>query len=80
MRHIVWKSWGGPRAIGTGEGEYVAPNQDAAQGTEEPATVVAFKLGACIGNNVYEAIEWYFPEHGQRFNPISTGISATAIT
>ena len=69
VQHVVWKSWGGPKAVATGEAEYVAPNQDVAQGTEEPATVVAFKLGDCVGNFMYSAIEWYFPQHGQRFNP-----------
>jgi len=68
VTHIVWKSWGGPRAIGTGVSEYVAPNQDVAEGREQPATVVAFKLGTCFGDYVYEAVEWYFPQHGQSFN------------
>jgi hypothetical protein len=69
VRNIVWQSWGGPKAVGSGVAENVAPNQDVAQGTEEPATVVAFKLGSCVGNYMYEAIEWHFPQHGQRFNP-----------
>src|ERR1019366_2626025 len=38
-------------------------------GTEQPATVVTFKLGNCFGDFVYQAVEWYFPQHGQRFNP-----------
>ena len=47
VTHVVWKSWGGREAVGMGESEYVAPNQDVAEGSEQPATVVAFKLGTC---------------------------------
>ena len=85
VTHIVWKSWGTPRAIGTAVSEYVAPNQDVAEGTEQTATIVAFKLGYCLGNYVYEAVEWYFPQHGQRFSPdqyenICTGGFVTSAT
>jgi len=31
--------------------------------------VVAFDLGTCDGKLMYQAIEWYFPQHGQSFNP-----------
>jgi hypothetical protein len=66
---IVWSSWGGAQATGTGTADYVAPNQTVAQGTEESATVVAFDLGRCDGTLMYQAVEWYFPQHGQSFNP-----------
>jgi hypothetical protein len=66
---VVWSSWGGAQATGTGTAEYLGPNQTIAQGTEEPATVVAFDLGPCDGKLMYQAIEWYFPQHGQSFNP-----------
>ena len=69
VSHITWKSWGGPKAIGTGTALYVGPNQIVANGTEEPATVVAFNLGLCGGKLMYRAVEWYFPQHGQAFNP-----------
>jgi hypothetical protein len=69
LTHVVWKSWGGPDAAGTGISEYVGPNQNVSAGTEEPATVVAFNLGTCNGKLMYQAIEWYFPQHGQVFNP-----------
>lgn len=69
VTRIAWKSWGGSDAIGTGLSEYVAPNQDVAQGKEQPASIVAFRLGSCFGDYVYQAVEWYFPQHGQRFNP-----------
>ncbi len=69
VSHITWKSWGGPKAIGTGTALYVGPNQPVANGTEETATVVAFNLGTCGGKLMYRAVEWYFPQHGQAFNP-----------
>jgi hypothetical protein len=65
---VVWSSWGGARATATGTSDYVGPNQSVAQGTEETATVVAFNLGTCDGKLMYQAVEWYFPQHGQAFN------------
>jgi hypothetical protein len=69
LTHVVWKSWGGREAAGTGISDYVGPNQNVSAGTEEPATVVAFNLGTCAGRLMYQAVEWYFPQHGQAFNP-----------
>ncbi|HTS95726.1 MAG TPA: hypothetical protein VMI33_03825 [Streptosporangiaceae bacterium] len=69
VTHVVWSSWGGARATATGTSDYVGPNQSVAQGTEETATVVAFNLGSCDGKLMYRAVEWYFPQHGQSFNP-----------
>ncbi len=69
VTHVVWSSWGGPKATATGTSDYVAPNQSVAAGTEETATVVAFNLGTCDGKLMYQAVEWYFPQHGQTFNP-----------
>jgi hypothetical protein len=66
---ITWSSWGGAKATATGTAVYVGPNQSVAQGTEETATVVAFNLGSCGGKLMYQAIEWYFPQHGESFNP-----------
>jgi hypothetical protein len=66
---VIWKSWGGPRAVATGKAEYLGPNQSPSSGREERATVVAFNLGTCDGERMYQAIEWYFPQHGQNFNP-----------
>jgi len=83
--HVVWKSWGGSRSAGNRVAEYVGAGRYAATATEEPATVVAFKLGTCDGKLMYEAIEWYFPQHGQTFNPnryenICTGTYVTRTT
>jgi hypothetical protein len=66
---VVWSSWGGAQATGTGTADYVGPNQTVAQGSEESATVVAFDLGTCDGKLMYQAVEWYFPQHGQSFSP-----------
>ena len=35
----------------------------------EQTRVVAFHLGECGGKLEYQAIEWYFPQHGGKFNP-----------
>jgi hypothetical protein len=69
VAHITWKSWGSAKASGTGRSDYVGPSQSVATGTEERATVVAFNLGTCHGRLMYRAVEWYFPQHGQAFDP-----------
>jgi hypothetical protein len=69
VTNVVWSSWGGAQATATGTSDYVGPNQSVAQGTEQNATVVAFNLGTCDGKLMYQAVEWYFPQHGQAFNP-----------
>ncbi len=69
VQHIQWKTWGDMQAIGTGTAEWVGPRQDVAGGTEQPARIVLFQLGSCRGRRAYDAIEWYFPQHGQHFNP-----------
>ena len=66
---ITWSSWGGSTATGTGTSDYVGPNQTVAGGTQEPVTIVAFDLGRCDGTLMYQAVEWYFPQHGQTFTP-----------
>jgi hypothetical protein len=65
---ITWSSWGGTTATGTGTGTYVAGNQPVAAGTPQRATIVAFNLGTCDGKLMYQAVEWYFPQHGQSFS------------
>jgi hypothetical protein len=69
VSNITWQSWGGPQATGIGTSDFVAANQIVADGTEEPATVVAFDLGNCEGKLMYQAVEWYYPQHGQSFSP-----------
>ncbi len=55
--------------MGTGTSDFVGPQQTVATGTQEPTTVVGFNLGTCDGKLRYQAVEWYFPQHGQSFNP-----------
>jgi hypothetical protein len=66
---ITWKSWGGATATGTGTGSWDPPGQPVAASLPQPATIVAFNLGTCDGKLMYQAVEWYFPQHGQAFNP-----------
>jgi hypothetical protein len=68
VSHLTWKSWGGTRAYGTGTSDYVGPSQTVATGTQERVTVVAFDRGTCHGKLMYQAVEWYFPQHGQKFD------------
>jgi hypothetical protein len=48
---------------------YVAPDQIVSEGTLERATVVAFNLAMCHGVRSYNAIQWFFPQRGEKFNP-----------
>jgi hypothetical protein len=66
---IAWQSWGGAQAVGTGLSDYVASGQTVAAGTTEPVRIVAFDPGTCDGRYMYAAVEWYFPQHGQGFDP-----------
>ena len=69
VKMIHWNSWGGQRAIGTGTALWVGPHQIVAQGKfEKGAKIVLFQLGRCQGRLAYNAIEWYFPEHAQKFS------------
>jgi len=69
VTHVVWTSWGGAQAVATGISDYVGPGQTVAGGKEEPATVVAFNVGTCDGRLMYRAVEWFFPQHKQAFDP-----------
>ena len=65
---IHWDGWGDAKTTGTGVGLWVGPHQIVADGTEESVKIVAFHLGTCHGRRAYNAIEWFFPQHGQRFS------------
>lgn len=69
VKDIHWSSWGGAQALGTGLAVYVSPHQSVAEGSKEIARIVLFQLGRCANRPAYDAIEWYFPQHGQQFNP-----------
>lgn len=68
VKKIHWSSWGGRRATGTGTALWVGRNQPVAAGKFENARVVLFQLGVCHGRAAYNAIEWFFPQHGQKFS------------
>lgn len=73
INQIEWLTWGGPRAVGVGSGFYVGPNQITAEGHRAAGVIVAFKLGSCHGRPAYNAVQWYFPEYGEHFNPHAAG-------
>jgi hypothetical protein len=68
VTHITWSSWAGATAYGTGISIWVPPGQPTVNGVQEPATVVVFRLGTCAGKPSYNAVVWYFPQHGQQFS------------
>ena len=65
---VRWQSWGGPVAIASGT-SYDPGNSIVADSVQRTATVEAFNLGVCHGTLMYQAIEWYFPGDGQKFDP-----------
>ena len=69
VEDVHWQSWGEDRAIGSGFAYYQAPNKIVAESTRERATVVAFNLGTCRGVPSYNAIQWFFPQQGDEFDP-----------
>jgi hypothetical protein len=69
VTHIHWLSWGAQTAVGEGTGWYTPGT--VANGHKAAARVVAFSLGTCNGYRTYTAIEWYFPQYGESFNPRS---------
>ncbi|MBO0835693.1 MAG: hypothetical protein J2P28_09260 [Actinobacteria bacterium] len=68
VTHITWSSWGGAMAHGSGTSTWVPPGQPTSSGLQQTATVVAFNLGTCAGKPSYNAVVWYFPQHGEQFS------------
>jgi hypothetical protein len=66
---ITWSSWGGEQATGTGTAHWEPPGASVADSVNEPATIVAYNLGTCNSQLMYQAAKWYFPGKGQAFNP-----------
>ena len=66
---ITWSSWGGEQATGAGTSYWVPPGAGVAGSVKEPATIVAYNLGTCDGQLMYQAAKWYFPGKGEAFNP-----------
>jgi hypothetical protein len=66
---ITWSTWGGERATGAGTSYWEPPDAGVAGSIKEPATIVAYNLGTCGGQLMYQAAKWYFPGKGEAFNP-----------
>jgi hypothetical protein len=69
VEQVTWESWGGEVAMGDGVGYYVGPGEGGADARPEPATVFAFDLGDCHGQLAYRAVQWFFPEQGEHYDP-----------
>ncbi len=66
---ISWSSWGGARAEGTGTSYWEAPGAAVAESVSRPAAIVAYNLGTCNGQLMYQAAKWYFPGEEESFDP-----------
>jgi hypothetical protein len=64
---ITWEDWGEDRATGRGTALYRPGDEPDARGVQDRATVVAFDLGDCDGDEAYRRVTWYFPQHGEEF-------------
>jgi hypothetical protein len=66
--NVAWSSWGGKQAIGSGT--WCPGGQKCGA-----VRIVAFNLGDCHGNLMYQALEWYLtqsqvdPGYGHTFDP-----------
>ncbi|MGW5524863.1 hypothetical protein [Gordonia sp. NPDC003950] len=67
--NVVWSSWGGPEAHAVGTAAWPDPTKIEADLFPEQTQVVAFNLGTCDGQLMYQNLEWYFPQHGESFDP-----------
>lgn len=66
---ITWSSWGDEQARGTGTANWEPPGASVADSVNQPATIVAYNLGTCDGQLMYQAAKWYFPGKGEAFKP-----------
>ena len=63
VTEIVWDSWGGPTASGTGTTAHVTPESPSpGAAPQERASIVAFELGECDGIFMYRSFVWFFPQ------------------
>jgi hypothetical protein len=68
ISNVTWQSWGGSEAVGRGTSYYVNSTATAATGELEPATIVAWDLGTCLGHRAYLRATWYFPTMGDQLD------------
>lgn len=85
LRNVVWDSWGGENATGTGEAIWVGPGQSTAEGSWEPTVIRAWGIGTCPqapDRQAYTMIQWDFErvEEGEQPTPfdLCTGDSVIA--
>lgn len=70
VQKIHWAAWGSTRAVGVGVSTYIWPGTATADNSSVSGVrIVAFHLGTCRGRPSYNAVDWYFPKYGDRFNP-----------
>jgi hypothetical protein len=69
--NLTWQSWDGSQAMGTGTGLLVPEGKMVVDAVSAPVVIVAFNLGQCDGHPAYQAVEWYFPDQGGKFDPNS---------
>lgn len=74
---VVWRTWGGPQAVGTGNAYYMPPN--AATGRFAKATVVAFDPGPCGGRYAYRSVKWYFPQYSESFTESAPNLTPSLL-
>ena len=49
--------------------DWEAPGAAVAESVSRPAAIVAYNLGTCNGQLMYQAAKWYFPGEGESFDP-----------
>ena len=68
ITNVTWQSWGSPEAVGHGTSYYVSPTAAVLTGEFEPATIVAWDLGTCLGHRAYLRAAWYFPTKDEKLD------------
>lgn len=68
---VRWESWGDDTATGHGTSVWAGGDTTVADAPQGEAVITAFDLGDCNGQLAYRAINWYFPEYGESFDPNS---------
>lgn len=66
---VVWDSWGEETATGRGLSVWDGAETSVADTPLSEAVVTAFDLGECDGQLAYRALNWYFPDVGETYDP-----------
>lgn len=65
LRNVVWNTWGGQTATGTGEAIWIGPGQSTAEGTWRPTVIEASEVGTCPqapDQQAYTRLRWMFED------------------